>query len=78
MKDTNAKSSKSTGRAPFQPITSLLQVPTALFEIRALAEEHKSGHIVPLIDSIITVTLQDPNAWAEVAKMRPVQEGNGK
>lgn len=74
MKDTNAKSSKSTGRAPFQPVTSLLQVPTALFEIRALAEEHKAGHIVPLIDSIIAITLADPEAWAKVASMQPAKE----
>ena len=74
MKDTNAKSSKSTSRAPFQPITSLIQVPLALFEIKALALEHRAGHIVPLIDSIIATTLADPDAWAKVANMQPAKE----
>ena len=71
MKDTNAKSSKSTGRAPFQPVTDLIHVPPALFEIKALALEHRAGHIVPLIESIIAITLQDPSAWSKVAEMQP-------
>lgn len=74
MKDTNAKSSKSTSRAPFQPITSLIQVPLALFEVKTLALEHRAGHIVPLIDSIIAITLADPDAWAKVANMQPAKE----
>lgn len=75
MKDTNAKSSKLPQRAPFQPVTALVQVPPALFEIKALALEHRAGHIVPLVDSIIEITLADPDAWAKVAKMQPGKEG---
>lgn len=75
MKDTNAKSSKSPQRAPFQPVTALVQVPPALFEIQALALQGKPGHIVPLVSSIIEITLADPDAWAQVAKMQPGKEG---
>lgn len=74
MKDTNAKSSKLRSRAPFQPVTKLVQVPLALFEIKALALEHRAGHIVPLIESIINITLNDPNAWAQIAEMQPTKD----
>ena len=50
-------------------------MPPALFEIKALALEHRAGHIVPLVDSIIEITLADPDAWAKVAKMQPGKEG---
>ena len=55
-------------------MTKLVQVPLALFEIKALALEQRGGHIVPLIDSIINITLKDPDAWAQIAQMQPTKD----
>lgn len=58
-------------REPFGPVSELVQVPIALFEIWALAKEHKSDEIIPLIQSVINVTLADVDAWQKIAQMQP-------
>lgn len=73
MASTKSSSEASTSRAPFADVTDLTQVPPALFEIQVLAESNRSGHIVPLIRSIIETTLKDPQAWQKVAEMSPKQ-----
>lgn len=58
-------------RAPFAPITQLLEVPVALVEIRALVEEGRLEEAKALINSVITTTLADPQAWLKIANLQP-------
>lgn len=58
-------------RAPFAPVSELMHVPIALFEILALAKEGKADEIVPLIQSVINITLADVDAWQKIAQMQP-------
>lgn len=69
MASTKSSSSESTSRAPFAPVTTLIQVPVALFEIQTLATEGRASEIIPLVRSVITTTLADPDAWQKIAKM---------
>lgn len=62
-------------RAPFAPIRQLLEVPVALFEIRALIEEGRLEDAKALIDSVIATTLPDPQAWLKVANLKPKEVG---
>ena len=64
-------------REPFAPISSLLQVPVALFEIQALAVQGDNVRIVPLIKSVIQVTLADPQAWHRIAALTPQEVYGG-
>jgi len=66
MKHTNDKSSRATKRHPFEPVTRLEQVPIALYEILELATRGESGKIVPLIESVITVTQIDAEGLAKL------------
>jgi hypothetical protein len=62
--------SLATSREPFGKVTELFQVPIALFEIMALANEidhPKAKQIVSLIDDTINVTLGDPEALAKLS-----------
>jgi hypothetical protein len=81
MAGTKRNSSTSTRiaegvRDPFGPINNLLQVPIALFEIQALAIRGDNDKIVPLIKSVIEVTLSDAHSWHKVADLTP-QEVHG-
>lgn len=62
-------------RAPFEPIRQLLEVPVALFEIRALIEEGRLEEAKTLIDSVITTTLADPQAWLKITNLQPKEVG---
>ena len=73
MNNTNAKSSASTSRAPYAPATDLIHVPLALWEIQELAEVGDAAAIVPLIKSIIKVTLRDAEAWQKVQQMTDIK-----
>ena len=64
-------------REPFAPISSLLQVPLALFEIQALAARGDNDKIIPLIKSVIKVTLADPDAWQRIAALTPQEVYGG-
>jgi hypothetical protein len=70
MTTTSSNSSQITKReskrAPFQPVTRLEQVIIALYEIKDLATRGKSADIVPLIDSVITVTQNSGKSLAEL------------
>lgn len=72
MDDTKNSSSPSI-REPFGPVTELIQVPLALFEIVALAEEAHQSRIATLTRSVIKTTLADPNAWQQIGALRPPQ-----
>ena len=68
--------SLATCREPFGKVTELMQVPIALFEVLQLASEidhPKAKQIVSLMDSVINVTLDDPEA---LVKLRNAA-GNG-
>jgi hypothetical protein len=68
--------SLATSREPFGRVTELFHVPIALFEALALASEikdPKAGLIITLIDGIISVTLDDPEALAKLSNAA----GNG-
>lgn len=64
-------------REPFAAISNLLQVPVALFEIQALAALGDNDKIIPLIKSVIKVTLADPNAWQRIATLTPQEVYGG-
>lgn len=73
MSNTSAKSSASTSRAPYAPVTELIHVPLALWEIQELAEEGNAAAIVPLVKSIIKVTLKDAEAWQKMQQLATVE-----
>ncbi len=68
--------SPATCREPFGKVTELMQVPVALFEVMSLASEindPKAKQIARLMDSVINVTLDDPEALVKLSNMA----GNG-
>lgn len=73
MNSTSTKSSASTSRAPYAPATDLIHVPLALWEVQELAEVGDAAAIVPLIKSIIKVTLKDADAWQKVQQMTDIK-----
>ena len=72
MAATKNSSSQSI-REPFGPITELIQVPVALFEILGLSTEGDSQKVATLMKDIIKVTLADPDAWQKIGALRPPQ-----
>jgi hypothetical protein len=72
MAGTKGSSSQSI-REPFGPVTELIQVPVALFEILGLATEGNSQRVVTLMKDVIKVTLADPEAWQKIGALRPPQ-----
>lgn len=60
-------------RAPYAPVTDLIHVPLALWEVQELAEIGDAAAIVPLIKSIIRVTLRDAEAWQKVQQMTSIE-----
>jgi hypothetical protein len=53
-------------------VTSLEQIPSALFEILCLARELKTpkgDQIASLVDDVITVALDDSEAWLKLKNM---------
>lgn len=61
-----------SSREPFGKVTRLEQIPTALFEILALATEIDTtgGRTIKiLVDGVIDVALADPEAWIKIQKM---------
>lgn len=73
MNNTSVKSSASMSRAPYAPVTDLIHVPLALWEVQELAEVGDAAAIVPLIKSIIKVTLKDADAWQKVQQMTDIK-----
>jgi len=68
--------SAASCREPFGKVTELMQVPIALFEVLSLASEidhPKAKQIERLTDSIINVTLDDPDALVKLSNLA----GNG-
>jgi hypothetical protein len=71
MKALKNNSSAATCREPFGPVTDLMHVPIALFEILSLAEEidhPEARRIAALAGSVITVTLDDPEALVKLGQ----------
>ena len=53
-------------------MTSLEQIPSALFEILCLAREMKTpkgDQVAGIMDGVITVALADPEAWIKLENM---------
>jgi len=74
MAGTKSSSSQSISiREPFGPVTELIQVPVALFEVLGLATEGNSQRAATLMEDIIKVTLSDPDAWQKIGALRPPQ-----
>ena len=72
MPRSKSNLSLATCREPFGKVTELMQVPIALFEVMALAGEiegPKAKQIVALMDNVINVTLDDPEALVKLANM---------
>lgn len=68
MSNSKTKSSKS-GTEPFSRVTKLEQIPPALFEVLILAQAIKTPEgekIAAITDSIISVSLADPEAWLKI------------
>ena len=66
MKRSSNSSSAATARPPFAPAETLAEVPFVFYEILQLATENKAAEIVPLIRSVIQVTLLDPDALGKL------------
>ena len=69
MPRSKSNLSLATCREPFGKVTELMQVPIALFEVMSLASEiddPKAKQIVGLMDSVINVTLDDPEALVKL------------
>lgn len=77
MASTKHNSDASMSREPFGPVTELIQVPLALFEIQALATEFENSKILDMIKGVIATTLPDPDAWQKIAALNP-KEVNGR
>jgi len=72
MSNSKPKLSLAGSREPFGKVTSLEQIPSALFEILCLARELKTpkgDQIAGLVDDVITVALNDPEAWIKLENM---------
>lgn len=68
--------SLATSREPFGRVTDLFQVPIVMFEILQLAgeiEDPKARQIVGLMDDMIRVVLDDPEALVKLSNAA----GNG-
>lgn len=66
MSNSKHKLSLAGSRDPFGKVTSLEQIPSALFEILCLARELKTpkgDQIASIADGVIAVALNDPEAW---------------
>ena len=53
-------------KEPFAPATELSHVPVAFYEIQFLATRGRAEEIVPLIQSVITVTQSQPDCLANL------------
>lgn len=72
MSNSNRKLSVAGSREPFGKVTNLEQIPGVLFEILCLAREiehPKAKTISSLADDIITVALNDSQAWVKLESM---------
>ena len=72
MSNSKRKLSLAGSREPFGKVTSLEQIPSALFEILHLARELKTpqgAQIASLVDDVITVALSDPETWLKLENM---------
>jgi hypothetical protein len=72
MSNSKHKLSLAGSREPFGKVTSLEQIPSALFEILCLAKELKTpkgDQIAGIVDGVITVALNDPEAWVKLENM---------
>ena len=66
MSSSKRKLSLVGSREPFGKVTTLEQIPSALFEILCLTRELKTpkgDQIASLVNDVITVALDDPEAW---------------
>ena len=71
MPRSKSNSSIATCREPFGKVTELMQVPIALYEIMALAgeiDDPRAKQIVRLVENVIEVTFQDPEALVSLSK----------
>ena len=72
MKTSRKALSLATCREPFGKVEELYQVPIALFEMMALADEiddPKAKQIVALMNDTIAVVLGDPEALVKLSNM---------
>lgn len=69
MKHSSDNSSAATARPPFAPAETLAEVPFVFYEILQLATENKAADIVPLIKSVIRVTLLDADALSKLPQI---------
>jgi hypothetical protein len=68
MSNSKSKLSIVGSREPFGRVTRLEQIPSAMFEILCLARELKTAkgnQIATLVDDVISVALEDPEAWVK-------------
>src|SRR5215831_15116088 len=69
MSNSKRKLSLVGSREPFGKVTTLEQIPSAMFEILCLAREIKTpkgDQIANLVNDVITVALDDPEAWLKL------------
>jgi hypothetical protein len=72
MSNSKGKLSLAGSREPFGKVTSLEQIPSALFEILCLARQLKTpkgDQIAGIVDDVITVALSDAEAWLKIENM---------
>lgn len=69
MRALKNSSSEATCRGPFEPATSLEEVPIVFYEILDLATRGKCAEIVPLIKSVIEVTQRQADSLAHLPRV---------
>lgn len=72
MSNLKRKLSLAGSREPFGKVTSIEQIPSALFEILGLSRDvdhPKAKQITALVDDLITVALADPETWIKLENM---------
>lgn len=74
MADTKNPSSRNlTSRKPFEPISHTWEIPASLYELKGLAVAGDTARLLPLLDSIISVSGADPRTWVDLPQAQQVQ-----
>jgi hypothetical protein len=53
-------------RPPYAPISHTWEIPAALFEIKALAQQNRNNELIALVESVIMVSGADPHTWQKL------------
>ena len=64
-KQASSLNSRPT-RPPYAPISRQWEIPAALYEIKALAQQNRNNELIALVESVIMVSGADPHTWQKL------------